>query len=296
MEMVRGTGVAAQPIRKFRLRSWIQQHPLATLYALMFIPVYIVLFGQALDSYNLLPFRVLAWLGILVGWAPALAAVVVTGLTGGRAGLRTLRQRVFRWRVNIGWYVLALGLLALVMLIGDAVYVAISGEPVVLPVTHFTLAQIAVNVAILLAVNVLFNTEEVAWRGVALPRLQAQRSTLAACLLLAVPEALFHLPYFFTKGSFYQQVGPLAFCLFTLSEVILFAWVFNNTRGSVLITTLLHASQNTWTGLLTPQTGPAVVGTYYAAVALLCVLAVLLVIRYGAARLTDKLADGLFII
>jgi hypothetical protein len=38
----------------------------------------------------------------------ALAAVLVIALTFGRAGLGELRSRLFRWRVGVRWYAVAL--------------------------------------------------------------------------------------------------------------------------------------------------------------------------------------------
>lgn len=47
---------------------------------------------------------------------PALAAIVVVAIVGGKAGLKDLLGRVLRWRVGIGWYALALGLPAVLAL------------------------------------------------------------------------------------------------------------------------------------------------------------------------------------
>jgi hypothetical protein len=71
---------------------------------------------------------------------------------------------------------------------------------------------------------------------------------------------LWHLPLFlFTPG--YNGAGTglvgigLPFLEFVLGEValaVIFTWVFNNTRGSLLLTMLLHASANTVIGTVFP--------------------------------------------
>jgi hypothetical protein len=39
----------------------------------------------------------------------------------------------------------------------------------------------------------------------------------------------------------------LSFAIRTVALTVVFTWMFNNTRGSVLLAYILHASANTWT-------------------------------------------------
>jgi len=97
----------------------------------------------------------------------------------------------------------------------------------------------------------LLNTEEIAWRGFLLPRLQAKYGPLAAALLVLIPETLLHLPYFFNRDiDFYQTVGMFWFTAFSAAAVFIYTFVFNKTKGSLLIVTIMHASQNAWANLL----------------------------------------------
>ena len=109
-------------------------------------------------------------------------------------------------------------------------------------------------VGVMFLLYAVVNTEEIAWRGFALPRLQSQYGALGACVMLWIPWTLLHLPYFFTKGSMFQQMGFVAFAAGTLSMTIVFAWLFNNTGGSVFLCTLMHAALNVWPPLLYRRT------------------------------------------
>jgi membrane protease YdiL (CAAX protease family) len=123
----------------------------------------------------------------------------------------------------------------------------------------------------------------VAWRGFALPRLQARYGALAATVLLAIPGALLHAPYFFENGdSFYTQIGPVWFTAFTVALVLVYTWVFNSSRGSLLIVTLLHASQNAWANLLSDNSPRP----FHFTVALIAVTAMALVLIYGPRKLS----------
>ena len=78
---------------------------------------------------------------------------------------------------------------------------------------------------------------------------------MAACVLLAFPEVLLHLPYFWNRDiSFFQTVGMFWFTAFSVALAFIYAYVFNKTKGSLLFVTILHASQNAWANLLSDNT------------------------------------------
>lgn len=95
--------------------------------------------------------------------------------------------------------------------------------------------------------------EEPGWRGFALPRLQVQYGPLTATLVLGALHGLWHLPAFFTP----MLLGPFSFGSFVpfvltaIAGTFIYTWVFNNTRGSVLIAVLMHAASNAATNLMT---------------------------------------------
>ena len=86
-------------------------------------------------------------------------------------------------------------------------------------------------------------TEELAWRGFALPRLMSAMSPLRAALLLAVPWSLMHV-VLFLPGQWYEDLAlwPMVVSIFSYS--ILLTWIFVGTGGSVLMTALFHAGLN----------------------------------------------------
>jgi membrane protease YdiL (CAAX protease family) len=78
---------------------------------------------------------------------------------------------------------------------------------------------------------------------------------LLASLILGVLWALWHLPEFLVPSwaAFSGGGGVLGITLFTLTAVtftIVITWVFNNTRASVLLAVLVHASIDTFGGTL----------------------------------------------
>lgn len=87
--------------------------------------------------------------------------------------------------------------------------------------------------------------EESGWRGFMLPRLQARYPVIVSVIIVWFFWAGWHLPYDFGQGV------PLDWIiqnrvLWNLVFSILFAWVYNRTRGSILAPALMHPAMNTF--------------------------------------------------
>jgi uncharacterized protein len=237
------------------LKAFVKRHPLISMYILLFVLAWSVLIPQALYSQGLLSARLPAFLEILTGWAPGIAAVVVTLIVAGRAGVRDLLRRFLVWRVGVQWYLTAFFLLAALILGGIGLSSLFGGARPTIPAGTSPLWQTALVFLIFVLLGFLLNTEEIAWRGFALPRLQSRYHVLVACVLLAIPEVALHLPLFWVKDNpFYQTVGLFWFSAFSVALVFIYAYIFNKTKGSLLIVTILHASQNAWANLLSDNT------------------------------------------
>jgi membrane protease YdiL (CAAX protease family) len=257
------------------------------LFVLVFLFEWSITIPEALDSQGRLRIHVPRALGIAVGWAPAIAAIIVVVFTRGKAGLRALFGRFLIARVNLAWYIVALFGPAALMLAGIGLYVATGGR-VHIPAAKAPLTTVVFAFVVTVLAGALINTEEIAWRGVALDRLQTTRSALVASLIVAVPEGLSHLPLFFNKNiAFFQNVGFTAFMLFTCALAVIYTWLFNNTRGSLLLVTLMHASQNAWANLLSDdQSAP-----FYWTVGVLIIAAIIVVAVCGPQRLLARASD-----
>jgi len=255
-------------------KAFVKRNPLISMYIIMFAIAWAVMVPQALYSQGLISAPLPMWLELLTGWAPAIAAVIVASVISGRAGVRELLGRFRMWRVGVQWYLVAFFMLAALILGGIGLHVLFGGTMPAIPAAGAPMLNIALSFVILIVAGVLINTEEIAWRGFALPRLQAKYGVLVGCLLLAIPEVALHLPLFFVKENpFYQTVGLAAFSAFSVAMVFIYAFVFNQAKGSLLIVTLMHASQNAWANLLSDNTA----SPFYFTVALAWMVAIALI-------------------
>src|SRR6185436_1025441 len=206
---------------------------------------------DVLGSYDILPFRVPVALWLVMGYMPTLAAVIVTGLTQGKEGVRALFRKILIARVGFKWYAFAIfGMAAIcvtAILLGN-LFGATTNSPIIPPeMAAAGPLALLLNAVLGIIVRGIMNGEEFAWRGAALPRLQAKYNALTSSLILSVPWILFHLPLFFTKGETQADMSFICYAVQLAATSILFTWLYNNTRGSVLLAYLLHAAMNTWT-------------------------------------------------
>lgn len=243
------------------IKLFVQRNPLVTFFVLAYALSW---WPWLLSAAN--PFYPLFPLG------PMVAALILTAVINGRAGLKALLARAVQWRVNLRWYgvvlllPVALGLSAfgLNLLLGAPMPAAAQLPPwtAILPVLLLQLFFIQVG-------------EELGWRGFALPRLLEGRSALAASLILGLLWLGWHLPAYATGAI------STIFIPFPLISAFLFTWLYQHTNGSVLIAILFHSWVNTvsaiflplFTGVYLEQMWWLVVGVYVLAAAAVVVIA-----------------------
>jgi uncharacterized protein len=239
----------------------LARHPLISFFIMAYAFSWIAWSPWVLseEGVGLLPFELsgatialLTPVAILLG--PTLSGFIMTGITEGKAGVRRLLHRIVLWRVGLRWYLFALICVPVVMALG----------PLILPGglasllglgPGYLLTYLSSYVLVVILGGPLF--EEPGWRGFALPRLQPLHGPLVGTLILGLLWALWHLPEFLVPswaessgGSGFLAIVILAivkFVVIATAFAIIITWVFNNTKGSVFMAMLVHASIDTST-------------------------------------------------
>ena len=215
--------------------------------------------------------------------SPGIATLAINLYDDGLAGVRRVFDGLARWRFGRVWWGVTLALPPAFIAAYAGAYVGLGHDFAPEPVRMLSDAGPAFLLFVLLNV-VLAAGEEIGWRGQLLPLLQTRLSAVAASLVLGGGWAVWHVPVFYGAG-----IEGWAFVL-RFSSVfggsVMYTWLFNNTDGSVLAVTLLHAGTNLWGPLLapTPTTTPA--ATVFTAVTVL--VAVVLLGSYGGRTLTGR--------
>jgi len=231
------------------MKESLKRHSLILGILLMF------LFTWPIDLSNagVLPFQVPFAVYIFLGWGFIFASLIMTGLTLGKEGVISLLKRYLIWRVDWKWYLVAFFLIPALNYLAILLNAWMTKSPVDFSnVLAYEIFGPSANLVLLVIPFFLFdaiaNGEEMGWRGYVLPRLQANYSALTASLILAAIWAFWHVPKFVTH---WNTITFLWFTVDVIAKAILMTWMFNNTRGSLLLVTLFHASFNT-AGLLLP--------------------------------------------
>ncbi len=172
------------------------------------------------------------------------AAIVVTAVCDGRAGLLRLVQRCIVVRGRIGSLVIAVFAPILLFVVSVAILRFMGRGEVVWADVGRSVEYPALNREAYWIANIVFYGfgEEVGWRGFALPRLQARHTALTSALLLSGVWAIWHAPLFaFSSGMSSMGIGGAVGWLFSLvTGSILMTWLFNRSHGSVLAVALFH--------------------------------------------------------
>ena len=214
----------------------IKRYPLAVFFVLAFVFPWLVWGTTIAQSRGLLSFHVPQSLAFWIGLN--LATYLAAGLTGGIPAIKDLLHRIIRWRVRPVWYVIALVLTGLFSLIAIGVHLSLGGDHQV--GVLLTLPNLLPS--LMFQIFFFLLTEETAWRGFALPRLQAKYNALTASLILGVLWGLWHLPLIFIPDSFQSKIPFGGFVLSAIAMSINTTWIFNHSKGSVLVAAVFHAA------------------------------------------------------
>jgi uncharacterized protein len=168
---------------------------------------------------------------------PSIAGVFLTGFLYGKAGLRDLLARLFRWRVGTRWYAVALLTAPLLTM---ALLFALSLTPAI--VTAVDKASLLVPGLAIGFYVPLF--EELGWTGFAIPELRKRHGILATGLIMGLLWGVWHFPMFSASAGSSGAVQPavyLAVLLFSwlIPYRVLIVWVYDHT-GSLLVAMLMH--------------------------------------------------------
>ncbi len=217
------------------MKPWIQKHQLIAFFSLTYAIAFGVTFGYILlrpgqpsDKWSL------DW--FLNAFSPTISALILSWILGGGAAVKRLLSGFTRWKVGLRWYFaaafLVLGPLAVALVYGAL------GNPVPGLQPGWTLQLILGQFVFQLFSGPL--AEEAGWRGFALPRLQAKYNALVSSLILGVIWCCWHIPLFFLPGASQQSIPFPIYLMLVVTLGVYFTWLYNNTHGSLIITTLAH--------------------------------------------------------
>ena len=229
------------------MKTWMKQRPLVSYFVLAYLLSWLLWVPLAIvNSISKVPEEL--FLLLFVGiWGPTVAGFIMTRVVEGKDGIRKLLRRYLDWRVGFQWYLVMFFVMPVLIVAAMAIY-ALQGNAI------GQFAPGAWPLAFLGALPaVLFGPlgEEGGWRGFALSRMQDKYGAFWGSILLGIVHTFWHLPLFWLPGGTpivdgdVTLVGVASFLSVVTIGTFVYTWVFNHTRGSMLIAVLLHLGFNT---------------------------------------------------
>ena len=243
------------------LKAVAARHPVAAFLLMAFVFSWTIMLPLLLSEsgFGVVPIK-LPWqlFGSLMSiFGLALPAFLVTAAMEGKGGVRDLRRRILRWRVNVHWYLMALLGLFLLTLMGSIPFLGV--VPLEALAQNWTLLFTVFLPGVLIPFVLVNLWEETAWTGFMQHTLQQWRGPLLASVMVAPFFALIHLPGFFVAGFISDEKSPLSqfpavlmqvgiVAVFAMFFRVLIMWLYNGTGRSVLIVALFHSAYNMTNG------------------------------------------------
>ena len=191
---------------------------------------------------------------LIAQFGPSLSAVFLIFLTEGMDGIHHTVKSILNWRVNPWWILLAFGFEpALFFSFTLFCWIKYGEFP------HVGRSTVALSIATfgLTFVIGLFRwglAEEIGWRGWMFPKLQSRMSPFMASITMAIVNTLWHLhPSSLSEmalskeGAYLSGYFPEAIerLVITIPITLVQTFIFNNTRGSLLLMMIYHSASNT---------------------------------------------------
>jgi uncharacterized protein len=234
------------------VKAFLQRHPALTYFTITFLlswgGILLVIGGPGgIPGTSETTERLLssAILAMLVG--PSVAGILLTGVLYGKAGLREFLSRLFRWRVSVRSYAIAILTIPLVLTV--TLFGLALGSPAFLPgilVSDDKGSLLLTGIVIGLAAGIF---EELGWTGFAVPVLRQRYGVLATGLIVGFLWGAWHyLVAFWSSGdstSAFSMALFLPHFVFYVAVLpvyrVLMVWVNDRTQ-SLLVAMLMHAT------------------------------------------------------
>ena len=266
--------------------EFLRRHSLVIGIILMFLLTWPI----DLSNSGVLPIQFPFIVYLFLGWGFVFASILMTWLTLGKDGVVRLLKRYLQGRISWKWYLVAFLLEPVCTVLGVYINAALTG--VAPDFSHVMAREIFGESARLwlfvlpfFLIDFIANGEEIGWRGYVLPRLQSKYNALTSTLILGAIWGFWHLPKFL---SHWNTVSFAWFMLHSMAFAVTLTWLYNGTKGSLLLVTIMHASANT-VGIFFPMADTVSsenMGAYISYILLEVIVAITVILVTGPERLS----------
>jgi membrane protease YdiL (CAAX protease family) len=209
------------------------------------------LYTLTISNSNLPIFNV----GLIAQFGPSIAAIILIILSEGNEGLKRIIKSLTFWRTGFWWLLLAIFFEPILFFTITIFYWLSNGDinvnegfiliPGILSlISTFTIGLLRWGIA-----------EEIGWKGWLLLKLQSSLSPFTAAMISAIIITFWHLSpntlaediFVFKDGTYiwgyYSNVVERL--IISIPITLVTVYIFNQTKGSLLLMVLFHSASNT---------------------------------------------------
>jgi membrane protease YdiL (CAAX protease family) len=176
-------------------------------------------------------------------------ALVISMACSRIPAVKSYLSSLVRLRGVWGWSLLALVLTPALVLLSILISSLLGRQSMTIrPFQGISLTLVGLVAVKFLYQLFFFNAtgEEAGWRGFALPRMQSRMSPLVACLIMNIFWILWHAFLWKAEGKPISSPGFWGTTyLQDLPATIFISWLYNRSKGSILVAGIAHATANT---------------------------------------------------
>ena len=222
------------------------RHPVAAFLVMVYVVGAAVALVPALTRRDILPYDLALYDSLASIFGVALPAFLVVAATRGKVGVRDLASRCLRWRVGVRWYLFALFVVPVTVLLCAGAVFRLALMDVL--VDRWSLLFTEVLPQLMLLILFFIVAEEVGFTGFLQARWQDRYGPLKASVLVTIPFAIYHLPSLMVENGFGLTRLHIALAFLGILAVlqmfgrIVIMWLYNKTGCSVLLVGLFHSS------------------------------------------------------
>lgn len=174
---------------------------------------------------------------LLMTLGPILGACIFIYRAQGTAGLKSFFKRLLITKTSLAVVLVALVSPLIISFLASFIGFTISDS--VWPAS-FAIPSIATNGLMIFVMYLIFNTEELAWRGVVFDKLYNKHGYIKACLIIIPIWWLFHMPLFLFPGGHQAGYGLLEFTIIVIAQSFLLGWIYVKSSRSLLYVHMHH--------------------------------------------------------
>src|SRR5215207_9128011 len=235
-----------QPAPRSALRRLVARHPVAAFLIMVYTVNTAVALVPVLTRRDILPFGLAPYESLGPIFGVALPAFVVVAAVGGKEGVSGLARRSLRWRVSVGWYLLAFFSVPISVVVSASVIFGLTPLNALLSKWELLFTYVLPQLVLLIVFFIV--AEEIGFMGFLQARLQERHGPLKASVIVTLPFALYHLPNLMVENrlglaQLHLALGFLGIlAILQMFGRVVNMWLYNNTGYSVLLVGMFHSS------------------------------------------------------